>query len=289
MRYSHSHSHSHQPVRLRGWKWIVHSGGGSFDKFATLPRKSTTSYNSVIYVRITPFLVPRLAQSNGRKETTKQRGEWQVETDIHMPLHQGEETTGLSNKVTREIEKLRKLVEEATERRNEVTQRNDNTKRRVEHFVRPRFDFIVKFVQMALPCTSYPTINLAQVSPRKSETLPTYKCIQYFSQKVQFSFSFSFFFSQEKKGYFRNGCKEMSWKKEIKKRERILLTLDEFSILEMGVRTGQLIPITTIISYTFPHSLRKITRLSFFLFLGKKNTALFNLVGQPHVVSMMCR
>ena len=68
----------------------------------------------------------------------------------------------------------------------------------------------------------------------------------------------------------------MSWKKEFKKRERILLTLDEFSILEMGVLTWQLIPITTIISYTFPYSLRKITRLSFFLFLGKKNTVLFN-------------
>ena len=216
MRYSHSHSHSNQPVRLRGWKWIVHSGGGSFDKFATLPRKSTTAYNSVIYVRITPFLVPRLAQSNGRKETTKQRGEWQVEIDIHIPLHQGEETTGLSNKVTREIAKLRKLVEEATERRNEVTQRNDNTKRRVEHFVRPRFDFIVKFVQMALPWTSYPTISLAQVSPRKSETLLTYKCVQYFSQKVQFSFSF-FFSSGKKRDIFGTGVKKWAEKRKSKK------------------------------------------------------------------------
>ena len=53
-------------------------------------------------------------------QTTKQRDEWQIETDIHMPLHWGEETTGRSNEVTREIGEIKKIGGRSR-RRNEVT------------------------------------------------------------------------------------------------------------------------------------------------------------------------
>ena len=92
-------SHSHQTVRLRDWKWTVHSGGGRFsirqtsgDEFATLPKDYLYLYFFYfVLLHVTqwniPAPVPRLARSNRRTETTKRdieetkrRDEWQIET-----------------------------------------------------------------------------------------------------------------------------------------------------------------------------------------------------------------
>ena len=69
------HSHSHHTVRLRGWKWAVHSGGGRFSiphPLTSLSYYLESKLLLVIRRRIPPFFVSKLAQSNRRNETTSQ-------------------------------------------------------------------------------------------------------------------------------------------------------------------------------------------------------------------------
>ena len=69
------HSHSHQTVRLGGWKWTVHSGGGRFSILHPLTSLPYCLGNKLLHVirgRILPFLIQRLVRSNRRNETTSQ-------------------------------------------------------------------------------------------------------------------------------------------------------------------------------------------------------------------------
>ena len=71
------HSHSHQTVRLRVWKWAVHSGKGRFSILHPLTSSSYCLESKLLHVirgRILPFLVPRLARSNRRKRNDDSSG-----------------------------------------------------------------------------------------------------------------------------------------------------------------------------------------------------------------------
>ena len=129
------HSHSHQTVRLRGWKWTVHSGRGrisilqtSSDEFATFP-KDYFYFFFFVLLHVTqwiiPVPVPRLARSNRRTETTKRdieetkrRDEWQIET---RKWH--EETAKLRIGGRDDWRKQRSDTKKR--RNNETTTRND--------------------------------------------------------------------------------------------------------------------------------------------------------------------
>ena len=119
------HSHSYQTVRLRGWKWTVHSGGSRFsiletssDKFTTLPKDYFHFHFfyffllHVIHVRIIPILVPRVARSNRQTDTTRRVTNGSKET--MTPGRRDDGTKKRSDTV-----KIRKLVDETTKRNDE--------------------------------------------------------------------------------------------------------------------------------------------------------------------------